>query len=384
MKKILLAIFILVTISQPSEAGGLNRTAAIGSSDVCNGSDPNGLWFPHNLGSKVQLRQQYALEIGAEIMAPKFTYKDWRGRKFESKEVIHALPYLSFSERLSDDLVWGVDISTDYGLGASFGRIAYGLDSETLVSGTYIKPYLSLKLSDRLAIGVGPVAVICMEKWKGPLDINRISLPIGADLQAMGFGVGFQIGGMYWLTDRLAIGINYTSPVTVGLEGDCRINLGPISFKDEVKSEFQFPERLDFSVGCEPAEDWLIVGQVSYWGYSKNSLRREVISFDKLGIEKSVRLNWKDNYAVYAGLSHAFGHWTVGAGVGYMSQAINETADFMTPDLDGYCWAARAEYSSSCFSFNTAISRGWGENHSHGKEITADIWTVSVSGTIKF
>ncbi|MFA6594417.1 MAG: outer membrane protein transport protein [Candidatus Buchananbacteria bacterium] len=379
---ILISILLFLAIPQTAY-GGFDRVAAIGT-DIGNGSDPRGPWFPHNLGSKIQLRNFHELEAGVEVMIPKFTYKDWRGREFKSKNVAHTLPYLSFAERINEDMVWGVDISTDKGNGASFKKIAYDMDSRTLVSGTYIKPYLSFGLTDRLSVGAGPVIVMGMETWTGPFDFRRTPLPIRVDLQAMGFGVGWQVGAMYRLTDRLAFGVNYVSPVTVDLNGDCRINLGPIHLKDKVESKFQFADRLDLSAGYQPARDWLVVGQASWFGYSKNSLHQETVLFDKLPITKSVQLNWQDNYALYLGASRVINHWTIGGGVGYMGKAIDKTADFMTPDVAGFSMAGRIKYSYNDFDLTIALSRGWGKNNSYGKEITADVWTVSITGKVKF
>jgi long-subunit fatty acid transport protein len=384
MKK-LIVLLAALSVASWSLAGGLNRSAATGPTDIGNGSDPSGPWFPHNLGSKIQLREPYLVEVGAELMIPKFTYRDFRGQKFTSKNVAHPMPYFSFAERLNEKLVVGVDVSTDYGLGASFKDIAFGMDSRTLVSGTYVKPYFSLQLTDRLSVGVGPVLCLGMLTWNGPFDINRHPTPIRVGTDGWGVGSGYQVGAMYQATDELAFGVNYLSPVTVDLEGCCRATLGLIHYHDDVKAKFQFPDRFDFSVGYQPQEDWLIVGQVSYFGYSRNSLGEVPIVFQSILYTKPVKTNWQDNIAIYLGASHKLDeHWTIGGGIGYMSKAIDGTADFMTPDVIGFDVAGRVKYSYQNFDLTAALSRGWGENHSHGRDITADIYTVSLAGTWRF
>lgn len=320
MKK-LVALLAVLSVSSMSWAGGLNRAAAIGPTDIGNGSDPSGPWFPHNLGSKIQLREPYSVEVGAELMIPKFTYRDFRGKKFVSKDVAHPMPYFSFTERLNEKLVVGVDVSTDYGLGASFKDIAFGMDSRTLVSGTYVKPYFSLKLTDRLSIGAGPVLCLGMLTWNGPFDINRHPTPIRVGTNGWGIGAGYQVGAMYRATDKLAFGVNYLSPIETKLKGRCSAGLLGFKIRDDVDLSFQFPEKLDFSVGYQPREDWLVVAQATYFGYSKNSLNQALIDFDKLPITKSVSLNWQDNVAIHLGASHILNDkWTVGGGVTYMSR----------------------------------------------------------------
>lgn len=383
----LAVLLVMFLVAPVASAGGLSRVAATGTTDIGLGSDPGGMWFPHNLGSKLQLRGDHLLEIGSELMIPKFTYEDWRGKKFTSKSgIVHLLPAVSYAKRIDDDTVWGVDIHTNYGVGAAFKDIWYGMDSETLVSGTYIKPYFSKRVTDRLSVGAGPVLVMGMMDWYGPFDVNRVPLPVRVGLEAIGFGWGFQVGAMYQPNDKLALGINYLSPVTVQLEGRCTASFMGLNIRDSIDLEFKFPEKLDFSVGYQPREDWLMVAQATYFGYSKNSLSRAMVDFDKIPIVKPVNLNWQDNIAIHLGASHAFNdQWTVGAGFTYMSKAVTNTADFMTPDVDGYAVGGRVKYSpSDNFSLIGSLSYGWGSNEVEGRKMSTEIWTVGLSGSWRF
>lgn len=384
--KRLLALYILmifcVFLATPAWAGALNCSLS-GSTDIVNGSDPEGPWFPHNLGSKLQIRGKF-LEVGTETKIPRATYRDWRGKKFESKQMVYAASYLSFAERLDEKTVYGLDIYSE-GLGASFEKISFGMDSQTLLAITYLQPYLSRQLTDRWSVGAGPVIGYSKLTWNGPLDFNRVPTPLRVKLGASGGGIGFQIGTMYQLTDSLAVGVNYISPLTASLSGHCQSSFWPLSIRDRVKTEFKFPDHLDLTVGYQPAKDWLIVGQVSRIGYSHNSFDRIGIKFDQLMIKKSVKLNWDDVYRFNVGVSHKFGsHWTVGGGCGYLTKAVGQTADFMTPDANGFTVAGRIKYSSQDFDLTCALARGYGKNNSCGKEMTIELWVISLTGTIKF
>ncbi|MFA5125059.1 MAG: outer membrane protein transport protein [Patescibacteria group bacterium] len=389
MKKgiiIAVVVAIFLCIDQSASAGGLSRVAATGTTDIGLGSDPSGAWFPHNLGSKLQLSCKRLVEVGAEVMVPKFTYEDGRGKKFTSKNMAHVLPAVSYAERIDESTVWGVDIHTNYGLGASFKNIWYGMDSQTLVSGTYIKPFISKQLTDRLSIGAGPVIAMGMMTWAGPFDINRIALPVRVNLKALGFGYGWQAGAMYQATDKLALGVNYLSPVTVNLEGRCSASFLGLKIRDGIDLKFKFPEKFDFSVGYQPREDWLLVGQVTYFGYSRNSLNRAMVNFDKLPITKAVNMNWQDNIAIHLGASHKFSDkLTAGGGVTYMSKAITKTADYMTPDVDGWALGGRIKYSpTKHFSLIASTSYGWGSNEVSGRKMSTEILTFGLSGSWRF
>lgn len=379
---VLVAVFCCVFGSMSAWAGGLCIVGPTGTTDVANGSDPWDIWFPHNLGSKLQLKGESALKFGAVLMAPRFKYEDRRGRTLNSKKgVVHLLPSVSYAEWLDDYTVWGVDVDTHYGMGASFADVKYGMDSETLVSGTYTKLYLSHQFSEQWSAGIGPTLVMGMMDWYGPLDIARRPLPVRVGLEAIGFGVGWQVGVMYQPNERFAIGLNYLSPVTTHLEGRCTVGALGLSVRDAVDLEFRFPEKVDLSLGYQPNGDWLIVAQASYFGYSQNTLDQVKVDFDKLMITKPVNLGWQDNLALSLGISHHLNdRWTVGGGVTYMTKAIGKTADFMTPDMAGWAVATRVKYSPNHkFSVIASVTYGWGENEQSGRKMSVDIVNVGVS-----
>lgn len=366
--------------------GGLDRVMVTGPTGVGNGSDPDGPWIPENLGSKIQIRDRH-LEFGVEVMMPKFTLKDAWGKTTKSKNgVFHILPYLNYGQKLNENCVIGLEVTTEFGLGGNFPDSYGSMDSKTLVSGTYIKPYVTQRLSDKLSVGVGLVMVNAMLLWKGPLDINRHYLPIEADTSAGGFGFGYTAGVFYQPTEKLAFGVNYLSKVNASLNGRTEI-LWPIKARDQIATRFEFPDRLTLSTAYKVNPRWLIVADWNYYGYSQNSLDSIEVKFKKFLLTKPVKTNWQDNFVAHIGASYKVSErLTVGGGFAYMSKAIpDKTVDFMTPDVAGVGVAGRIKYCvSDNFSLTAGLSRGWGSNRvgrTHGQ---ADIWTVAFSGDLKF
>jgi len=387
-KLVIIAILALLAVvfgPVAANAGGLDRTAVTGPTGIGNGSDQDGAWLQENLGSQIQkIGTQFV--TGVEIMVPKFTYQDCWGRKWESKGVTHELPYLSYSQQLSEDRVVGVEISTKYGLGASFEKIYGCMDSRTLISGTYVEPFIAQRLSDHWSVGLGLVLVNSQLRWHGPFDVNRVYLPIDADTKAIGFGVGAAAGVFYQPTDDLAFGVNYTSSVKTRMSGRTEIQR-PFHLRDRIKTTFEFPDQLEISGAWKATDRLLLVADWTLYGYSDNSLEAVKIRFNKLLINKPVNTNWVDNYAVRAGASYKLSdRWTVGGGAGYMSKAIpDKTVDFMTPDVAGYFVAGRVKYQATkSVSLTAGISRGWGSNKARGAEITADVWTGVLSASFDF
>jgi long-subunit fatty acid transport protein len=380
--KIILACLTVLCFCFLAHAGGLSRVGA----DLGINSDPHGVLFPENVASQIQRGDGSSADIGLEIMKPSFTYTNRLGKKFTSqKNLVHPLPLLSYSERLTDNLVWGVDIKTDYGIGASFDDIMYGISSETLVSCTNVKPYLTLRLTHELSIGAGPVFGLAMIEWSGPFDIGRkLYLPIRAGIRGWGMGVGGHVG-VFWKYKKIAIGANYLTSLTADIDARAKIGIGPVMLHDRTDFKFEYRDKLDLTLDYQPTPDWSLATQVTYYGYSHNTMDQVSVKFRHLPITKPLDLSWQDNLALYFCASRYVGeHWLVGGGIAYMTKAIDKTADFYSPDVSGFSYGVRLGYQSDDFNLSLALSQGGGKNESRGTKMTADIWTLGFSGTIKF
>lgn len=383
----LIIIGLLMMFLAPlAYGGGLDRIMVTGPTGVGNGSDPDGPWIPENLGSKIQIKGDL-LEFGTEVMIPKFTIKNAWGKKLESKSgVVHILPYINYGKRIDEDRVIGVEISTQFGMGGSFDRSYGRMGSKTLVSGTYIKKYVVQRLSDKLSFGVALNVVYAQLVWRGPLDINRHYLPIEADTSVSGLGAGYEAALFYQPEDNLAFGISYATPVTAGLVGRTEI-LRPFKLRHRVKSCFEFPDRLTLSAAWKITPRWLVVADWNYYGYSKHSQSSVPVKFIGWPLTKSVKTDWRDNFVAHIGTSYKVSdRLTVGGGFAYMSKAIpDKTVDFMTPDVAGVGVAGRVKYKvSDDFDLTVGLSRGWGSNRVGRTTVKADIWTVALSGTVRF
>ncbi|MFA6525808.1 MAG: outer membrane protein transport protein [Candidatus Buchananbacteria bacterium] len=365
--------------------GGLDRLAVTGPTGVGNGSNPDGPWLPENLGSMIQIDGSQ-LEFGFETMVPKFRITDRFGRTIESKNVAHTLPYLCWAQRVDGDTVTGLKIRTEFGMGASFEKSFGRIDSRTLISGTYIEPYVTQRLNDQWSIGLGLIIADTMLTWHGPFDINRHNLPIETDTKAIGAGIGAAVGVFYQPNENWAFGMNYTSSIKARLNGRTEI-LSPFHLRDEIKADFQFPDELEVSGAWKATDRLLLVADWTWYGYSKSSLESVDIKFDKLTFTKPVKTGWADNWAARVGASYKVNdRLTIGGGTGYMSAAVpDQTADFMTPDTDGVFVAGRLNYQiAKSWDLTVGLSRGWGSNKADGREISADVWTGAISGTVKF
>ncbi len=368
-----------------ADAGGLNRTANTGPTGVGNGSDPDGPWFMENLGSRIQIKDDL-FEAGTELVIPKLKFKDRWGNEKVSKNKAYPMPYLEFSRRHDEDTVYGVSVLTRYGVGAAFQGSYYGFDTASILTGTYVEPYVTRRLTGKLSVGFGVTIVDAMLQWNAPFDILRQPLPINTDTRAMGFGVGGEIGLFYQPTEKLALGIDYLSMVKCPLEGRTEI-LSPIRLRQEIESEIIFPSKLTLSAGWMVNDRLLLTADFSETGYTHNSPRDVTVDFVDLGLRKPVNMNQQDNKEYRLGLSYRLNEkWMVGAGVSHMDRAFPEyNTDMLTPDATGCAVAGRVKYSPSDNFFLTAgLSCGWGKDKSRDGTMSAEVWTVALAGGWKF
>lgn len=380
----LFCVIVVMILCSSAFGGALSRTGGVGPTYVSNGGSIDGPWVSENLAFKTQI-QDDSLEMGVEVMFPKFKLTDRFGRTLESKDIAHVLPWLSYVNKVDDDTAWGLEASTQYGLGASFEKPRFGKDSSTLVCGTYAKLYMAQDLSDEFSAGVAVIGVQSMLKWHGPLDIGRHYLPINTDTRADGFGLGCQIDLKWQPLEDLAFGLSYMSEVEVSLEGRTEI-LSPFQLRDEIRTRFKFPDRLTLSAAWKPTGRVLLVSDFSYYGYSKSSSDSVDIKFNKLMITKPVELNWKDHIVAHLGIDYKVSEsLTIGGGVGYMSMSMPDHAtDFMTPDVPGYNIAGKVSWSHKDLDLTLGVSHSWGKYENDRLTVETRVTTLCFAGSWKF
>jgi len=132
----------------------------------------------------------------------------------------------------------------------------------------YIQALASVKISDRLSVGGGPIYVNGsvnfnrnLNRTLSDIDGNRANVTVDAS------GVhawGWSLGAMYNPTDKLRIGANYRSEIIVEAEnGDADFNNIPNSpltpFKDtRFDASLPLPAELSIGASYEISEKWLI------------------------------------------------------------------------------------------------------------------------------
>lgn len=390
MKKIVLFTIIAIMAAKIAFAGALVRTPGGGATGVPEGGKAKSAILPLDFWGRLEDRPEY-LEAGAEIMMPKFTVKDKLGRQY-SKNIGHVLPWMNYAGKKDEQLAWGINLYTPFGLGTSLGknREQLGFDTQSLISRTDIMPGLDVWLNDEWRLSAGLILSFPMVIYKAPFDLNRRPLPVYTNNRALGFGAGWALAVFYEPNDRFRLGLEYDSEVTAKLDGRSKISAGPFVVRDDFNADLEFPASWKLAFRAKLTDRLEAVGDLGFFNYSKTA-NDVVLEFDKLMIHKPLKLKWKDTWACHAGLNYRLNKcWSIRAGLGWLSQGIpDETTDTLTLDVPGWDTALGiSRQLNNNSSVNLSWTRAWGNNEVkrglEKKRYTADINTFAATISVNF
>jgi long-chain fatty acid transport protein len=293
---------------------------------------------------------------------------------FDSESPSIPMPMASYIHRINDDLVLGVGMYAPYGLGGLYDdSIRY---RESMVALVNITPALSLRLSDKLWLGLGLDIGYGQLKYHGSLQLGKVFIdPLYAKSQADGFGIGGRVGLMYHATEKLTLGLCYSTPIKTDLSGKTDLRLFGVEIgSDRFDSSFTFPGRLAAGIAYRPNDEWTVAVDGAYFWYG--GANEVNLDFRNLPDIATVKLNWQDNWAVFAGAERKLDeNWRVRFGAGWQTAAIPEsTSSPITPDVNGWLASFGLGYTKNNWEFNVAFTHAEGE-----RTVGRDLWRNNIA-----
>ena len=390
MRKIVLFTIIAIMAAKIALAGALVRTPGGGAAGVPEGGKAASAILPLDFWGRLEDKPEY-FEAGAEIMMPKFTVKDKLGRQY-SKNIGHVLPWMNYAGKRDEQLAWGVNLYTPFGLGTSLGknREQLGFDTQSLISRTDIMPGLDVWLTNDWRLSAGLILSFPMVIYKAPFDLNRHPLPVYTNNRALGFGAGWALAVFYEPSDRFRLGLEYDSEITAKLDGRSKISAGPFVVRDDFNADLEFPASWKLAFRAKLTGRLEAVGDLGFFSYSKTA-NDVVLEFDKLMIHKPLKLKWQDTWACHTGFNYRLNkRWSARTGLGWLSQGVpDETTDTLTLDVPGWDTALGVSCQlNDNSSVNLSWTRAWGNNEVkkglREKRYTADINTFAATISVNF
>jgi long-chain fatty acid transport protein len=174
-----------------------------------------------------------------------------------------------FSYKFKDKLAVGVGVYTPFGSSSKWDEDWAGryLIRDISLSAIYIQPTVAYKFNDKFGVGAG--FVIAM----GNVELNK-ALPYSdsskVNLQGDAVNYGFNVGVYYRPIEKLSIGVDFRSQITMNLEGGDATFTVPASLSTTVPAENKFdaslplPANLDFGVSYDISEKFTLAAEVNW------------------------------------------------------------------------------------------------------------------------
>jgi len=336
--------------------------------------------------------------LGATVIAAtgEFTYDyttqpPYRGVDVDLENDPIPVPHGYVSYGVSEDLGVGLGLYVPYGLetqwpvrlsdGSFFDGAFEGFNNR--VQAVYVQPTAAYQLTPKLRLGGGPILAISAVELNQLQDLSTASVP-GQDITFGQLGVPFHtafaqsqleasnelgfganLGATYEASDRLSIGVRFTTPITVSFEGEAtfqQIDTGLIfpessplaqggtpvpvdqllasQFEQDgqlsdqgVETEITFPMQLVGGVQFEATDRLRLLADYQFTGWS--SFDEIPLEFEQLG-DRSRREGYDNTHAVRFGAEFdVVDQLTARAGYLYnTSAAPDEVVTPLLPESD--------------------------------------------------
>ena len=337
-----------------AEGFGMNEWGARGLSlaggMVGRADDPSALAY--NAAGITQLPGTH-LMAGGSVVAPYGSIEgmlhDGTVRDMQTKPQGWMPAHFYLTHQLNDNVWLGLGGFTRYGLGLSYsgqwmGRYdVYDLALQSMS----IVPTVAFKVNDWLSLSVGGELLYCSlymgKKNQNPVDALTHTGDIDSQVEAHGYGGGYQLGLHAKINDQWSVGLAYKSQVSLTMYGD--IDFGnvprlPAPYntkfaslrKSDAEGTVVTPDSLALGVSYKPLDNLSFeVGTVWTRWSTYDHLN---MSFDTpYGAESKSRKDFQDGWNFNASVEwKPYDWWALRAGAYYETPVVNEDhADFMMP-----------------------------------------------------
>jgi long-chain fatty acid transport protein len=287
------------------------------------------------------------------------------------------LPSAFFVMDLSPRWNFGVGVTVPFGLKTEYdpawlGRFQ-GISSE--VKTFNINPSLSYKLGDTVSVGFG------VSYQRGEIDLltavnfvagegqNRIALD--------GDAWGFNVGTLFDVTPATRVGIHYRSSLEYDLDGSASFSGVPAlpQLADgEVKLDLETPESLAFSVAHRFSDRWELLGDLTWWRWSRIKELPVVRTDGALSgtTLSTLTFNFRDTWRASIGANYKpDGAWALKLGAAYDETPVPnaESRTVRLPDSDRFWLSFGAKYQASR---NGAFDFGYAHVKARDADVSSD------------
>jgi len=349
----LFGLLFFALFSFTAQAAGLNpingvgaRAKGMGGAGIAVADDASIFYYnPALLGDSGNFAQ-----VGGDFLQASFTYKDPKGKQYDSAKSGYFVPLAGVSYKVNQKLAVGLGVVTPNMFGADF-KDQMGFYSK--MSLTQIAPVIAYQITESLTLGLS------LKAGYGQLELSQPTLIAPTvvsrlDSKADGWGYSGQLGILWKATSWLKFGAMYQSKTKVALSGTS--NLGPVGSND-FSTDFYFPSY--YGVGAGATFGNLLIAfdiiQSDYGSTDKASIDY------KTWPKSTLTLDWQNNTSYSLGAEYKLSNWRLRGGLGYQDAVVpDKTINPATPDMNGWTASGGVGYKTKNFGADLAYVHAWG------------------------
>ena len=291
----------------------------------------------YNPGGLALYEGKFSIEAGASFIFSNHTFqKDGTNYQAHTDNPTGTPFYAYFSGKIKDKIALGIGVYTPFGSSAKWEDNWAGryLIRDISLSAIYIQPTVAYQYKGKFGIGVGFVYAI------GNVELNR-ALPYSESssvkLEGSANNYGFNAGVFYKPTEKISIGVDYRSQITMKLEGGDATFTVPTAIASLVPADNKFnadlpmPANLDFGIAFDVNEKLTLAAEMNWIMW--NTYKSLDFTFDENGdlLNSTNPREYKDTWIPRLGGQYKLNDvFTFRAGAYYDSSPANEK--YFTPE----------------------------------------------------
>lgn len=263
------------------------------------------------------------------------------------------IPHVYLVQPLAWDLVFGLGIYAEYGLGSKYNSnwdMAWNT-TETTVEGIVFNPNLAYKVTDKWSVAVGVRMMY--------FDFDQKSRPIVGFVPGYGAVQGYNhiegdnnfsdwgwsFSSKYDVLDNFSVGVQYKSYIDTRVRGDQHLNALGNKINGAAAGDIRLPQSVAAGFNWDIAEDWHFGGAVTWtdWGSIQD------LTFKLPTGNKTVPLSWSETLRYSVGLG-----WDITDNVMLMASYVYDKCPCSTSINEGSTMLPAGD--RNIFSFGAAYT----------------------------
>ncbi len=317
---LLLAGLLWLSAASPANASGFGiftqGAAALGLADavVAQGDDASAVFFnPAQLNRLSGSR----IKLGTTLIFPQRDYTNSvSGQSAGSQDDFYTPSSLFISHPIDERLAAGFGIFNPFGLGTEWSESWEGryLATKSEIQTFNFNPSLSWQVHPRLSLAAGVSYLILDADLQRMINPALFGLPLLPDPRQQftgdGDGWGYNLGLLWSLSDRIALGLAYRSEINVAIDGRVRFDLPTPALAALLpnangRANLRLPQQLFAGLQLQLTEQLSSEIGLRWEGWSSFQTLR--IDLDR-PVAGSTFINepkdWQDTYAFNLGLAY--------------------------------------------------------------------------------